>query len=122
MPIDKIHPDPVFTDGRGQITNLLAYPLRHVTLITCRPGAIRGNHVHQTDSHFTYLLSGHGYYHQEVDGVPESCALQAGDLVLTPAGVPHAIFFDQESVFLAFCTAERGEGKYQEDTRPCPVV
>jgi quercetin dioxygenase-like cupin family protein len=96
--------------------------VQHVALISSRPGAIRGNHVHQTDNHFTYLLSGRARYHQLVDGVVESCWLEAGEMVLTLAGVPHAFVFEEESVFLAFCTAERMGGKYQEDTQPCILV
>lgn len=122
MSIEKIHIAPAFTDRRGEISNLLAVPIQHVALITSRPGAVRGNHVHRTDSHYTYLLSGRCRYSQLVDGVVESCDMQAGDLVLTPAGVPHVIVFDEESVFLAFCTAERMGGRYQEDTRPWAVV
>jgi len=121
-PIDKLHPEPAFTDRRGDITNLLAYPTQHVALITSTPGAIRGNHVHQTDSHFTYMLSGRCRYHQMVDGVVESCDMQSGDMVLTPAGTPHALVFEEESVFLAFCTAYRMEGEYEQDTKPWHVV
>ena len=114
--IDKLHPAPAFTDERGHITNLLAFPTQHVALITSTPGAVRGNHVHQTDSHFTYLLSGRCRYTQVVDGVVESCDMEAGDLILTPAGVPHALVFSEESIFLALCTAERMYGKYENDT------
>ena len=122
MAIDKITITPAFTDRRGDIANLLAVPVRHVTLITSRPGAVRGNHVHQTDSHFTYLLSGRARYHQLVDGEGESCPMEAGDMVLTPAGIPHAIIFDEESVLLAFCTADRTAGRYEQDTRSWLLV
>lgn len=120
--INKIHPEPAFTDRRGDITNLLVWPIQHVALIASKSTATRGNHIHQSDSHFTYLLSGHCVYHQVVDGERESCEMKPGDLVLTAAGVPHAIVFNEESVFLAFCTAERLGGKYEQDTRPCHVV
>ena len=113
---------PSFTDKRGSISNILTWPVQHVALITSTPGAVRGNHVHQTDSHFTYLLSGRARYHQLVDGVPESCEMNTGDLILTPAGVPHALVFSEESVFLAMCTAQRMDGKYQEDTQRWQVI
>ena len=116
MAINRLHPEPTFTDLRGTITNLLAWPTQHVALITSKPGAIRGNHVHQTDSHFTYLISGRCHYHQMVDGVIESCEMNAGDLILTAAGIPHALVADEDSVFLALCTAERMYGKYENDT------
>ena len=122
MPIDKIHPEPAFSDRRGDIMNLLAVPIQHVALITSKPGAVRGNHVHKSDSHFTYMLSGRCTYTQVVDGVVESCEMNAGDLTLTPAGVPHALVAETESIFLALCTAERLGGKYQADTSPCQIV
>lgn len=122
MPINTIRPIPAFTDSRGQITNLLAWPIQHVALITSAAGAIRGNHVHYEDNHFTYMLSGRCRYHQVVNGVKESCWLEAGEMVWTLAGIPHALVFEQESVFLAFCTAERLGGKYEKDTTLCQVV
>lgn len=122
MPIETVRPTPAFSDQRGDITNLLAFPVQHVVLITSKPGAIRGNHVHETDSHFTFLLSGRCRYHQVKDGVKEECWLETGEMVFTPSGVPHALVFEKDSVFLAFCTAERMGGKYQEDTQKCTVV
>ena len=122
MPIKTFRPTPAFTDQRGDITNLLAVPTQHVALITSKPGAIRGNHMHQTDSHYTYLISGRCRYYQVVNAVRESCWLEAGEMVLTPAGVPHALVFEEDSVFLAFCTAERWGGKYERDTTICLVV
>lgn len=122
MAIDKLHPEPAFTDQRGTITNLLAWPTQHVALITSGPGTVRGNHVHKTDSHFTYLLSGRCHYHQLVDGVLETCEMNAGDLILTAAGVPHALVADEGSIFLALCTAQRMGGRYEQDTKPWHVV
>ena len=122
MSIDKLSPKPAFTDPRGSITNLLAFPTQHIALITSKPGAIRGNHVHKTDSHFTYLISGRCHYHQLVDGVLETCEMKAGDLILTAAGVPHALVADEDSIFLALCTAQRIGGRYDEDTRRWHVV
>ena len=122
MPIDKIHPEPAFSDRRGDIMNLLAVPIQHVALITSKPGAVRGNHVHKTDTHFTYLLSGRCHYTQLVDGERESCDMEPGDLVLTPAGVPHTMVFSEESVFLALCTAPRMGGQYEQDTRSWLLV
>lgn len=122
MSIDKIHVAPAFTDRRGDITNLLAVPIQHVALITSTVGAIRGNHVHQSDTHFTYLLSGRCRYYQLVDGEVEPCLLIAGDLILTPAGVPHALVSEEASVLLALCTAPRMGGKYEQDTRSWLLV
>ena len=120
--IDKLSISPSFSDHRGSVSNILAFPTQHVALITSKPGAVRGNHVHQTDSHFTYLVSGRCHYHQVVDDVVESCEMNVGDLILTAAGIPHALVADEDSVFLALCTAQRTGGRYEQDTRPCPVV
>ena len=121
MAITKTCPKPAFTDHRGDITNLITH-IQHVALITSRPGAVRGNHRHRTDTHYTYLVSGYCVYFQVVNGLVESCDVQPGEMVLTPADVPHALRSVEESVFLVFCTAERMGGKYEADTQPYPVV
>ena len=107
---------PHFVDDRGEITNLLEEPIRHITLITSKVGAVRGNHVHRNDSHYSYLLSGRFRYTEKTDGRVNEVPVEAGEMVFTPAGVPHAMRFLEDSVFLAFTTRERDAGRYEEDT------
>ena len=113
---------PHFVDVRGEITNLLEVPIRHITLITSKAGAIRGNHVHKEDSHYSYLLSGRFTYTEGKTKEVEQVTITSGDMVHSPAGVPHAMHFLEDSVFLAFTTRERDAGKYDDDTREYVLI
>lgn len=124
---------PSFTDHRGYIANVLSLPddvapIRHVALIVSGKNAIRGNHVHAQDSHYSYILSGAcRYIVQNWDGENEVVELGAGDLVFTPEGEPHAFEFLEDSVMFAFTTRQRTDEKtgdaarYKEDTKPCVI-
>ena len=120
--IQKFKFSPAFVDARGEITNLLEVSIAHITYITSRAGALRGNHFHQEDTHYSYLVSGKFEYSEMHDGVVESTLMEPGDMVFSPAGVPHAMKFFEESVFMAFTTRERDAGKYDEDTHYHTVV
>jgi quercetin dioxygenase-like cupin family protein len=120
--IEKLKFSPAFVDARGEITNLLEEPIAHITLIDSRAGALRGNHFHQEDSHWTYLVSGKFEYSEMHDGVVETTVMEPGDMVFSPALVPHAMKFSEESVFFAFTTKERDAGKYDEDLHRFTVV
>ena len=119
--IQVLRPKVAYEDERGQITNLLEdlpFPIQHVAFITCKRGAFRGNHVHQEDSHYTYLVSGDMCYTQKEGDMLETVWLEPGDVVFTPAGVPHMMWFADDSVIIAFTTRPRHGGRYEEDTQP----
>lgn len=119
--IEKSRPSPAHTDARGTITNLLAHEIRHVALIYSTPGSVRGNHFHRKDRHYTYLISGKASYQQRIKDELEETQLLPGDLLYTPAGVPHVFRFDEHSIFLAFTTESRINGLYELDTVPFPL-
>ena len=124
------HIDPAFTDSRGTIYNIFAqalvaleeYPVNivHVALIFSLPGSIRGNHMHSEDSHYSYILAGKAeYWEPDFD---EAQVLVPGDLLFTPAGIPHAFRFIETTSFLALTTKARDGDLYEEDTHPVPVI
>lgn len=115
---------PVATDERGDIIELLdegkgGEAITAVTLITCRPGAIRANHYHKENSHYCYMLSGSmEYTEQPVDGTEadrETVVVKAGDMVYTPPMVIHAMRFLEESSFLTLSPRSRKDGAYEDD-------
>ncbi len=117
---------PEFIDERGGITRVLddgKTVIRSVLLITCKKGAIRANHYHKRDSHFSCLLSGRmEYTEQPVDasgnpkGKKETVVIEAGDMVFSPPMVIHAMNFLEDSAFLALATESRHQAAYEEDT------
>lgn len=124
--MEKIrHIDPAFVDERGEIHNLFEGQLGHVALITSKKGTVRANHYHKQDLQYIYLVS--GAYESvccPVDNPEQKQVLQVrpGDIVETPPYIAHAQRFTEDSVFLAFTTRMREEGKYEDDTIAFKVV
>ncbi|MFZ5803152.1 MAG: cupin domain-containing protein [Candidatus Omnitrophota bacterium] len=119
------HIDPAFVDARGEIHNLFEGKLGHVALITSKKGTVRANHYHKEDVQYIYLVSG-AYESHCVDTRDtkkrQVLKVKAGDIVMSPPYVAHAQKFTEDSVFLAFSTREREEGKYEQDTIAYQVV
>ncbi|MEK6942394.1 MAG: cupin domain-containing protein [archaeon] len=117
--IRQLKPD--FSDSRGEIFKILddgKTKIKSVLLITCKKGAIRANHFHKKDSHFTYMLSGSMEYFEEPlsGGKKGSVIIKKGDLLYTPPKVKHAMHFLEESVFLALSPKSRNHEDYEKDT------
>ena len=111
---------PEFVDVRGAITKILdnGTAIKSILLITSQPGAVRANHYHKKDSHYSYLLSGKMEYSERaVDGgAIETAVLSSGDMVFTPPQMIHAMRFLEDSVFLAMATESRSQEDYEADT------
>jgi len=119
------HIDPAVIDARGEITNLFEGPLGHVALVTSKKGSVRANHYHKKDHQYMYLLSGAYKTHSCDVHHPEKrqvLEVRPGDMVDTPPLIAHAQEFTEDSVFLAFTTRQREEGKYEEDTIAYQVI
>ncbi len=119
------HIDPAFVDARGEIHNLFEGQLGHVALITSKAGSVRANHYHKQDLQYIYLVSGayesYSCPIEEPQNV-QKLMVEPGDIVKTPPLVAHAQKFTKDSVFLAFSTRLREEGKYEDDTLAFPVI
>ncbi len=109
---------PVHRDARGVITDLhVGQPVNALTTVTCRKGAIRGNHFHKGTTQFTYVLSGRLHFFAQNEGGPvERRVVRAGDLVTSPPLERHAFEALEDSVLLAFCHGPRAGRNYEKDT------
>lgn len=119
------HIDPAVVDVRGEIYNLFEGRIEHVALITSKKGTVRANHYHKQDIQYIYLVSGAYESHScEIKNPVKKQVLKvkAGDIVYTPPLIAHAQKFTEDSVFLAFSTRQREEGKYEDDTIAFQVV
>ena len=115
--ITNLFDKPSFKDKRGTISNLVpSTPIQHIALITSVRGAIRGNHYHRLDSHYTVLLSGKAKYTELIAGRQRSWVLRPGSVILTRSKTPHVFLFLENSEFIALCTQRRDMGRYEEDT------
>jgi len=123
MTIRVVTIKPSFTDDRGTITNVLEEPISSIVLITCRKGAIRANHYHKKDSHWSYMLKGRmEYYEKRKNGKVEMAMVEEGQMVYSAPNVPHAMKFLETSIFLALTTKKRSKGRYDDDTVKCQII
>lgn len=104
-----------FEDERGVIQDLLG-GIDAVTEIFTYAGKIRGNHVHDRTTQWTYIVSGTlRVAWLEDDGKHEKI-YQAGSLICEHAGVPHAWQAMADTRVLVFTKGPRSGQAYELDT------
>lgn len=116
-------PRPAFIDDRGTITDILAsVPIDHVTVITSRANALRGNHFHKETTHYLYMVRGRmRLTTQQPGGVAQSVVLSEGDLFENPPGERHAMRALEDSAFMVFSRGPRGGADFESDTYRLPA-
>ena len=88
--------EPPHSDDRGGIQSLVNFPMKNLSLISSKKGAVRSNHYHLTDWHYMYVLSGSfDYYFRPTNSDEELQCLKvkAGEMVFTPPMEDHATVF-----------------------------
>lgn len=107
-----------FIDERGEIVNIADGSIGDVAIIYSKASSSRANHVHESDWHFSYCLSGSLNYSYEQDGFgTKSIKIGTGELFFTPAGIPHRMDFLQDSVLVVVSRNSRKKENYDQDTR-----
>ncbi|MDA2932743.1 hypothetical protein MYX82_00205 [Acidobacteria bacterium AH-259-D05] len=105
-------------DDRGQITDIITKDVvEHVSLITSRKGAIRGNHYHKETVQTLYILEGKMKLLTQIpDEDVVTTILERGDLAVTYPLERHTLIALEESIFLVFTRGPRGGEDYEKDT------
>ena len=110
-------------DNRGTITQLLDISGRNIKAILkiySKKDAIRGNHYHKKDIHFTYLLKGNFRYVEKSTQRPKaklvSRIINPGEMVVSHPNTIHAMKFLQDSEMIVFTTESRKQKDYERDT------
>ena len=114
-----------FSDARGDIQPLVDQDMKSAVLITSTKGAVRGNHYHETDWHYCYVLKGTiEYYHRPAgsEDEPECTVLKEGDMFFTPPKVEHAMVFPEDSQFLTLGRNSRRQEVYEADVKRVTLV
>ncbi len=106
-------------DERGIIQDLLG-PVDAVTQITSRPGAVRGNHVHQATEQWAYLVCGTMIFARLEDDGVHTRDVTAPAIVHEPAGIPHAWKSVTDTTVLVFTKGPRSGQAYESDTQRLP--
>jgi dTDP-4-dehydrorhamnose 3,5-epimerase-like enzyme len=117
--------DAPFVNANGEIHNLLLERFTSVALIRSNPGAIRANHFHKTDWHYSYVQSGEVWYYWRPVGSkerPRHQVFPAGTMFFTPPLVEHAMFFPVDTTFLTFAKNIRDTAHHEEDVVRIPII
>lgn len=107
-----------FENNNGTIQNLVHGRFAGAALIHSVAGALRGNHYHQTDWHYSFVLSGEIEYFARPVGskiVPERYRFKSGEMFFTPPGVEHAMAFPLATSFLTFSRNMRDHESHEAD-------
>ena len=106
-------------DKRGVIYNILNKTLGSCLLINSKKNSIRANHYHKKDWHYCYILKGKiEYYSRKVGSKrkPKKEIFKKGDLFFTPSLVEHAMYYPENTQFLALAKLTRKKANYEKDT------
>lgn len=119
--------NPFFADARGEISNLITdkVNIKSILLLTCKKGAIRANHYHTKDMHYSFMIKGKmEYVSKDLDSKskPEIVIVSKGEMVYTPPMKVHAMRFLEDSIFIAFATEPRGKNDYEEDLTRVKII
>ncbi len=110
--------DPVHTDDRGSIYDLVEEQVGHVGMVTFSAGAIRGNHYHKKSVQYSYVLKGElELITSNVDGSDRKVdILVPGTLSRIPPEVIHTYKARTDAEMLDIVTLSRTDDGYESDT------
>lgn len=117
--------DPPHADERGAIQSLVNFPMKNLSLISSKKGALRSNHYHMTNWHYMYVLSGSFDYYYRPTGtqeVPKVTRLKAGEMVFTPPMEDHATVFLEDTQILVMSRNPRDQEAYEADVRRVQLI
>lgn len=111
-----------FEDTRGIIRDLIVDDIHSVTEISFTPNSVRGNHVHQETTQWTYVLSGELQMATIQSGVVITKNLKPGDFVVSLPNEPHAFKSTTHSKILVFTKGLRSGMNYELDTHRLEII
>ena len=110
-----------YVDDRGLIQSLVSLDepkIQSAVMIESKKGSVRANHYHKEDWHYCYLITGSiDYYYRDVDDTSEPTVIRIkpGEVFYTPAMLEHAMYFNEDSVFLTLGGDTRSPEAYEDD-------
>lgn len=119
---------PFHIDDRGEMSHLIdgKTPITSAVLITCKKGAIRANHYHKTDTHYSYMLKGKMEYYSKglkaKNKKLRKVIVKEGEIIYTPPNTIHGMKFLEDSLFIALSTEPRNKKAYEKGTVRLKVI
>jgi hypothetical protein len=110
--------DEPFVNVSGRILNVLLERFRSAAFIESNAGAIRANHYHKTDWHYSFVISGVVVYGWRPAGSPDAPHLMEfhpGQLFFTPPMVEHVMYFPTSTTFMTFARNLRDHESHESD-------
>lgn len=111
-----------FEDARGTIRDLISDEIHSITEITFTPGSVRGNHVHEHTTQWTYLVFGELIMATIDSSKLMEKNLSPGDLVVSLPNEPHAFRAITEAKILVFTKGPRSGSNYELDTQRVEII
>lgn len=105
----------------GPILNLYMAdygPVNGVAIIRSRAGSTRSRHLHLTDWHLLYVLSGEVHYYERTAGSkenPDPHVFREGEMFFTGPMVEHAVYFPVDTVLISISRNARDEARHEQD-------
>ena len=122
----KVDLDAAFEDHRGYIQSIVNFPMKNFSMIFSHKGKVRANHMHKTDWHYMFVISGAVDYYYRKHGSDEKPKLEKcvpGDLVFTPPMEDHAMVFTSDTLFACVSRNQRGDqATYESDVKRIQVI
>ena len=124
-PSGKVALDAAHADERGAIQSIVNFPMKNVSLISSKKGAVRSNHYHGTDWHYMYVLRGSFDYYYRASGTdvaPEVTRVTTGEMIFTPPMEDHATVFLEDTDLLVVSRNPRDQESYESDVKRVTLV
>lgn len=95
--VTKIEPDFSFSDGRGELVQLIHQGYRQINVITSKKGVVRGGHYHKKNSEAFYIISGK----LELTVDEAHFQFQTGDFFGIERYDRHSFYFIEDTVLVS---------------------
>lgn len=116
----KLDLEPAHVDERGAIQSIVNFPMKNLSIISSKKGALRSNHYHVTDWHYMYVLKGSFDYYCRptgTDGPPSVTRVGRGEMIFTPPMEDHATIFLDDTDMIVVSRNPRDQTSYESDVR-----
>lgn len=120
VPLETPH-----ADERGAIQSIVNFPMKNLSIISSRKGAVRSNHYHVTDWHYMYVMKGSFDYYGRPTGSDEKPTVTrvgVGEMVFTPPMEDHATVFLEDTEMLVVSRNPRDQESYERDVRRVMLI
>ena len=110
--------EPVYSDTRGAIADLVNEKLHHVGLINTNTGKIRGNHYHNKSIQYSYILSGKfEVLVANIDDLKkvEKMILNYGEIIIIQPKIVHSFKAIENSIMIDMTSESRASDGYESD-------